>query len=67
MFRAVNLTSFAAAANTELAFAVLKELQALPLADSAETQFEGTLVPDDQTDTFTFGINLKLKHPLKIY
>lgn len=67
LFRAVNLTPVAPAANTELAFAVLKELQASPLADPAETQFEGNLNLDEPTGTFTFGIKLKLKRPLKIY
>jgi hypothetical protein len=67
LFRAINLTPVAPAANTELAFAVLRELQASPHADPAETQFEGNLNPDDQTGTFTFGIQFKLKRPLKIY
>ncbi len=65
--RAVDLTRVSAAANTELAFAVLKDLQGCPQVDAEGTQFEGTIFPDEQTGTFTFGITLKLKRPLKLY
>jgi hypothetical protein len=46
---------------------VLKDLQSCPQVDAEGTQFEGTIFPDEQTGTFTFGITLKLKRPLKLY
>ena len=65
--RAVDLTSVSAAANTELAFAVHKELQNCPLLDAEGTQLEPNINVDATTGTFSFGITLKLKRPIKIY
>ena len=65
--RGVDLTSVSASANTELAFAVLKDLQTSPLLDAEGTQFEGNIDLDATTGTFTFGITLKLKEPLRLY
>jgi type IV pilus assembly protein PilM len=65
--RGVDLTRVSAPANTELAFAVLKELQSCAWLDAEGTQFEGTITVDEATGTFTFGVNLKLKRPLKLY
>ena len=66
--RGVDLTRVSAAANTELAFAVLKELQACPWFDAEGTKFDDRpLLVDEQTGTFTFGITLKLKRPLKLF
>lgn len=65
--RAVDLSRVSPAANTELAIAVLRELQKSPLVNPEGTQFEGTIRPDEQTGTYTFGINVKLRRPLRIY
>jgi hypothetical protein len=65
--RGVDLTPVSASANTELAFAVLKELQNSPLLDAEGTQFEGSINLDPADGTFTFGITLKLKKPLVLY
>lgn len=66
--RGVNLSSIRPEANTELAFAVLKELQACPWFDAEGTKFDDRpLLVDEQTGTFTFGITLKLKRPLKLF
>ncbi|HEY9175684.1 MAG TPA: type IV pilus assembly protein PilM [Verrucomicrobiae bacterium] len=66
--RGVDLTRVSAAANTELAFAVLKELQTCPWFDAEGTKFDDRpLLVDEQTGTFTFGITLKLKRPLKLF
>ena len=65
--RAVDLSRVSPSANTELAIAVLQELQRSPLVSADGTQFEGAIQPDEQTGTYTFGINLKLKRPMRIY
>lgn len=65
--RAVDLSRVSPSANTELAIAVLQELQKSPLVSAEGTQFEGTIQPDEQTGTYTFGISLKLKRPMRIY
>ncbi len=65
-FRAISLQSASASANTELAFTVLNELKASPLFDSEKTQFSGNISADEPPGTFTFGVNVKLKRPLKL-
>lgn len=65
--RAVDLSRVSPSANTELAIAVLRELQQSPMVSSEGTQFEGTIQPDEQTGTYTFGITLKLRKPIRIY
>jgi type IV pilus assembly protein PilM len=65
-FRAVSLTSLpsvAASANTDIAFAVLNGLKSSPLFDA---EFTGNINPDEPPGTYTFGIVLKLKRPLKL-
>ncbi|MCS7090835.1 MAG: type IV pilus assembly protein PilM [Verrucomicrobiota bacterium] len=65
--RAVDLSRVSPSANTELAIAVLRELQQSPMVNPEGTQFEGTIQPDEQTGTYTFGINVKLRKPLRIF
>ncbi|HTI98736.1 MAG TPA: type IV pilus assembly protein PilM [Dongiaceae bacterium] len=60
--RAVSLGSTAKA---DIAFAVLTELQADPLFVSDGTAFTGNVSEDEPPGTFTFGITVKLKRPLK--
>ncbi len=65
--RAVSLSHVSPSANTDIAFALQKELQANPLFDSKETQLTGQINTDDATSgTFVFGVTLALKHPLKL-
>ncbi len=64
--RGVNLNSVSPSANSDLAFALARELQASPLLDKEGTQLTGTLEPvEDSAVTFNFGVTLKLKRPLK--
>ena len=63
--RGVNLTASEPSANTRVAFALQEALQASPLFDKEETQLSGEINQDEATGTFTFGMNLKLKRPLK--
>lgn len=64
--RGVDLTSSSGipSANTDIAFALERALKASPLFDPA-TSLAGETVPDPATGTFSFGIKLKLKRPLK--
>jgi type IV pilus assembly protein PilM len=64
--RAVNLSSVDSAANTDIAYAVLKAFQEDPLFDPKATQLRGDITPDDTTRTFTFGITVGLQNPLNL-
>ncbi|MDB6125903.1 MAG: Type pilus assembly protein PilM [Pedosphaera sp.] len=65
--RAVNVTSSGiASANTDMAYAVERALKESPMFDNAETQVSREINVDEATGTFTFGVNLKLKRPLKL-
>jgi hypothetical protein len=64
--RAVNLSSVDSAANTDIAYAVLKSFQEDPFFDSKTTQLRGDITPDDVTGTFTFGITVGLQNPLNL-
>jgi type IV pilus assembly protein PilM len=64
--RAVNLSSVDSAANTDIAYAVLKAFQEDPLFDPKTTQLRGDITPDDVTGTFTFGITVGLQNPLNL-
>jgi type IV pilus assembly protein PilM len=69
--RGVSLTQVlasgnAASANTEIAFALESALKESPLFDAAETQLTVKVAEEEATGTFTFGLTLKLKRPLKL-
>ena len=64
--RAVNLSSVDSAANTSIAYAVLKAFQEDPLFDPKTTQLRGDITPDDANGTFTFGITVGLQTPLNL-
>ncbi|MGO9588032.1 MAG: type IV pilus assembly protein PilM [Limisphaerales bacterium] len=64
--RAVNLTGVDSAANTDIAYAVLKAFQEDPLFDPKTTQLRGDITLDDVTGTFTFGITVGLHNPLNL-
>ena len=67
LFRGVNLANATVpSANSDIAYAVENALKNSPLFDKDETQLAGTIDPGDATGTFTFGVNLKLKRPLKL-
>src|SRR5437867_1535464 len=65
--RGLNLKKFSPTANNDLAYAVEKELQESPLFDRKETKLSGDIESVDETAvTFSFGVTLKLKHPMKL-
>jgi hypothetical protein len=65
--RAIDMTSIKPDANVTIAFALQNELRASPMFDPDETEVAGQgLVPDASNHTFTFGLTLKLKRPLKL-
>ncbi|HXI72341.1 MAG TPA: type IV pilus assembly protein PilM [Verrucomicrobiae bacterium] len=64
--RALDLSNLDPSANSEVAYAVEKELQACPSFDPKTTQLTGQITPDPATGTFTFGITVMLQNPLKL-
>jgi type IV pilus assembly protein PilM len=64
--RAVNLSSVDPSANNDIAYAVENELKASPWFDPKTTQLSGQITADDATGTFTFGVTVTLKTPLKL-
>ncbi len=65
-FRAVSLNSIQPDANKEMLYSVLNELRNNPLFDPKETKDTGTIGTEESPGTFTFGITVKLKQPLKL-
>ncbi len=64
--RAVDLKNVVADANTTIIYALQNELRASTnYFDAEKTEVVGTIVPDETTGTFTFDVNVTLKHPLK--
>ena len=65
--RGINLNAVSPSANTELAFALAKELQGSTLLDADGTHLIGKLEPVPDTDfTFQFAVIVKLKRPIKL-
>src|SRR5881394_3316857 len=65
--RGLNLKRHSPTANNDLAYAVEKELQESPLFDRKETKLSGDIEAVDETAiTFSFGVTLKFKHPMKL-
>jgi type IV pilus assembly protein PilM len=64
--RAVDLSNIDPSANSEVAYAVEKQLQACPIFDPKTTQLTGQITPDPTTGTFTFGITVTLTNTLKL-
>jgi len=65
--RGLNLKRFSPTANDELVYAVEKQLQASPMFDPKETKLSGQIESvEDNATTFGFGVNLKLKQPIKL-
>ncbi len=63
--RAVNLVNVSPSANTDVAFALENELKASALFDPKETKLSPKIDADDASGTFTFGVTVVLKNPLK--
>jgi type IV pilus assembly protein PilM len=64
--RAVNLQNVVSDANTTIIYTLESQLKASPLFDEKGTQLQGSIYVDDTTGTFTFGVVVMLKHPLKL-
>lgn len=65
-FRGVSLTQVSSSANTDIAYAVENELKACPLFEAKDTQLSPQINVDETNGTFTFGVTLALKRPLKL-
>jgi type IV pilus assembly protein PilM len=65
-FRAVSLSAAGAGANQELVFSVIDEIRKSPLFDEKETTSSGNIGNEEAPGTFNFGVNVKLKRPLKL-
>jgi hypothetical protein len=63
-FSGVSLKQISSA-NSKIAYAVHAELIASHLIDAAGTQLDPSIAEDDAAGTFSFGITLALKKPLK--
>ncbi len=62
----LSASSGVPSANQNIAYAVETALKASPLFDDKETQLVGDNTPDPTTGTFTFGVTVKLKRPMKL-
>jgi hypothetical protein len=66
-FRAVNMRQISPMANNDLAYELQRALQASPMFDPKETKLTGQIeVVDASAPTFSFGVTLRLKEPLKL-
>ena len=65
-FRAISLTAFSAPADSDTAYEVLKQLKNSPMFDPEGTVFAGNASGAEPPGTFTFGVTIALKHPLKL-
>jgi len=66
--RGLNLKRISPSANDDLAFAVQDALHKSPLFDPKETKLSGPIEQVEETNsvTFSFGVTLKLKRPMKL-
>ena len=66
--RGLNLIKYDPSANEKLAYALRDELLTSPMFDSKETKLSGDIEQVEATNsvTFSFGVTLKLKHPMKL-
>jgi len=63
--RAVDVTVGSMKSSTEIPFALKAELNASPMFDPATTVLSDQVTPDQTTSTFSFGVTLGFKQPLK--
>jgi hypothetical protein len=67
IFRGVNLANATVpSANSDIAYATEAALKASPFFDKDQTQLAHTIDVDEASGTFSFGVNLKMKRPLKL-
>ena len=65
--RAVDLGRVDATANGKLAYALEAAFKASPMFDPKETRLSGPITQSEQgSETFTFGLVIKLKKPMKL-
>ena len=64
--RAVNLQNLVSDGNTPIIYTLESQLKASPLFDEKGTQLQGSIYVDDTSGTFTFGVVVTLKHPMKL-
>jgi hypothetical protein len=64
--RGVSLSKLDPSANNKLAFAFQDELKRSPLVDAEGTKLDPQITDDETTGTFSFGVTLALKRPLKL-
>ncbi len=64
--RGVSLSKVDPSANNKLAFAFQDELKRSPLVDAQGTQLDPLITEDEASGTFSFGVTLALKRPLKL-
>jgi type IV pilus assembly protein PilM len=64
--RGVNLNHLNPTANKEVTYTLDQELKTSPRFDPAAIQLDPQIVEDEATSTFTFGVTLALKQPLKL-
>ena len=66
--RGLNLIKYDPSANEKLAYALRDELLTSPMFDNKETKLSGDIEQVEATNsvTFSFGVTLKLKHPMKL-
>jgi hypothetical protein len=66
-FRAVSLNGVSPEANKEIVYSMLNEIKSSPLFDADWTDPDGKGIgAEEPPGTFTFGITVGLKHPLKL-
>jgi hypothetical protein len=64
--RGVSLSAVNPSANVDIAYTLEAELKADPMVDPVGTKLQPQINVDETTGTFTFGIVLALKQPLKM-
>lgn len=64
--RGVNLNHVNATANKEVTYTLDQELKASAVFDPTAVALDPQIVEDEPTGTFTFGVTLGLKQPLKL-
>jgi type IV pilus assembly protein PilM len=64
--RGVSLSKLDPSANNKLAFAFQDELKRSPVVDAEGTKLDPQITDDETTGTFSFGVTLALKRPLKL-
>ncbi|HWF17842.1 MAG TPA: type IV pilus assembly protein PilM [Verrucomicrobiae bacterium] len=66
LFRGVNLSGVSPTANSDIAYATEAALQASPFFLKTGTHLSGTIDQPGDSGTFTFGMEIQLKTPIKL-